>query len=165
MSLPEPKLGEKIVRKDFDCIEQAWLMGFLVHQGVASPGLKVSPFAADGIATQKKNISSQLFKIKNWEIREGDYKDIEDVEATWYVDPPYQVGGYKYKHNKMDFPALADWCKSRRGQVIVCENTKADWLPFKPMITNHGAIFTTTEAIWSNLPTAFDNEQISMDFG
>src|SRR3990167_9750884 len=37
--LPEPTVGQKINRDDFDCIEQAWLMGFLVQQGVSSPML------------------------------------------------------------------------------------------------------------------------------
>jgi hypothetical protein len=27
--------------------------------------------------------------------------------------------------------ALGDWCKTRPGQVIVCENDGATWLPFR----------------------------------
>jgi hypothetical protein len=48
------------------------------------------------------------------------------------------------------------------GQTIVCENTKADWLPFKPMVQFVGLQKTTTEAIWSNERTAFDDEQLSL---
>ena len=41
-------------------------------------------------------------------------------------------------------------CETRRGQVIVCENTKATWLPFQPLIQLSGQKHTTTEAIWRN---------------
>lgn len=161
LSLPEPKLGETINRNDFDCIEQAWLMGFLVQQGVNAPRLTVSKYAVDGIATQKKNIASQLWKIRNWEIRLGSYDDIENTEATWFIDPPYQFGGEWYvKSTKdIDFSLLADYCKTRLGQTIVCENTKADWLDFKPMKEMQGSMYKTTEAIWSNMPTNYDNVQ------
>lgn len=161
LSLPEPKLGETINRDDYDCIEQAWLMGFLVQQGVNAPRLTVSKYAIDGIATQKKNIVSQLWKIRNWKIRLGSYDEIENQEATWFIDPPYQFGGEWYvKSTKdIDFRLLADYCKTRLGQTIVCENTKADWLDFKPMKEMQGLMYKTTEAIWSNMPTNYDNVQ------
>jgi hypothetical protein len=59
---------------------------------------------------------------------------------------------------------LAEWCKERNGQAIVCENTKATWLPFKPMKEMQGTMFKTTEAIWSNIKTNYDNEQILLQF-
>jgi site-specific DNA-adenine methylase len=162
--LPEPKRGETIDRKDFDCIEQAWLMGFLVQQGVNAPRLTVTKYAESAIATQKKNIIAGLPKIKHWEIRCGGYNDAGDGEATWFIDPPYQIGGEWYvKSNRaIDYGALAEWCRTRRGQVIVCENTKADWLPFKPMKEMWGAAYKTTEAIWSNGRTSYDDEQQSL---
>ena len=84
---------------------------------------------------------------------------MKNTEATWFIDPPYQFGGHAYVENKINFNHLSNWCKTREGQVIVCENTKADWLPFKPMINNKGTHKITTEAIWSNIPTNYDNEQ------
>jgi len=46
------------------------------------------------------------------------------------------------------------------GQIIVCENTKADWLPFLPMKKIQGAAQSfTTEAIWSNHKTNYDDIQ------
>jgi len=53
---------------------------------------------------------------------------------------------------------------SRNGQVIVCENTKADWLPFKPMVEMQGTMFRTTEAIWSNQRTNYDAQQTTLQF-
>jgi hypothetical protein len=55
-----------------------------------------------------------------------------DIEATWFVDPPYnnRAGSY-YIENSIDYVALGTWCHERRGQAIVCENEGADWLPFR----------------------------------
>jgi site-specific DNA-adenine methylase len=164
LKLPEPKLGETIRREDFDCIEQAWLMGFLVQQGVNAPRLTVTKFAVDNIYHQKQTIANNLFKIKHWQIQLGSYEDIPNQEASWFIDPPYQVGGeYYVKNNRsLDYASLATWCQTRQGQVLVCENTKATWLPFKPMKTMTGAMYTTTEALWSNLPTDFDFAQYKL---
>ena len=113
-----------------------------------------------------KKIAKQLYKIRHWEIKLGSYDEIENVEATWFIDPPYEFGGHEYKcsNENIDFDKLAEWCKERNGQAIVCENTKATWLPFKPMKEMQGTMFKTTEAIWSNLKTNYDNEQILLQF-
>lgn len=163
MSLPNIKAGTIIDRKDFDCIEQAWLMGFMIQAGVNAPRLTVTPMGADNIKNSKRFISENLFKIKHWKIEQGVYDDIPNQEATWFIDPPYQFGGEYYRHGnqKIDFVALGEWSRSRLGHIIVCENTKADWLPFKPMKELHGTIHETTEAIWSNFPTEYDYLQMS----
>ena len=101
--------------------------------------------------------------IRHWEIRHGNYTDITNEQATWFIDPPYQFGGeyYRYGNSGINFHYLAQWCKSRAGQVIVCENTKADWLPFWPMRELNGSKHKTTEAIWSNYPTGFEATQLN----
>lgn len=164
-SLPILPLGTKINRKDFDCIEQAWLMGFIVQQGVNAPRLTVSKFADEAnMRSQIRNIASSLFKIKHWKIELGSYEQISNQEATYFIDPPYKYGGEYYVegNKKLDFKSLGKWCQSRRGQAIVCENTKADWLPFYPLRQLTGTIHTTTEAIWSNLPHDFMVRQQSL---
>lgn len=68
--------------------------------------------------------------------RQGDYSDAPDIVATWLIDPPYQRAnrrGYREGASGIDYAALADWVLSRRGQVIVCEQEGADWLPFQPL--------------------------------
>ncbi len=71
-------------------------------------------------------------------------------------------GGAAYVENKIDFKHLAQWNRSRNGQVIVCENTKATWMDFKPMILNKGTHKQTTEAIWLNNKSHFDNTQTTL---
>lgn len=164
LSLPVLKQGDKINRDDFDCIEQAWLMGFIVQDAVNAPRLTVSKFAAANIAYEIKDIASQLHKIKHWKIELGSYEGIPNQEATWFIDPPYQFGGeYYVKGNKgMDYQSLADWCATRQGQSIVCENTKADWMRFYPMKEFQGLRKKTVEAIWSNQPHDYTAKQEAM---
>jgi site-specific DNA-adenine methylase len=164
-NLPRPQGGEDIRNYTWSCEEEKLFMGFVVTYGAFQPGNIVSVSKAKSrgnfIEFTLGRISKNLYKIRHWDIRHGDYNDIPNDEATWFIDPPYQHGGHKYKcsNKKIDFALLRDWCMSRRGQVIVCENTKADWMDFKPMIQQRGSWTTTTEAIWSNEPTAYDHVQ------
>lgn len=158
--LPVMKLGETL--DDFDLTkEEKVFMGFVVQQGTTGLRKTVSSYAVDGIKSNLESIASQLFKIKHWQIRQDSYENIANETATWFIDPPYQFGGHEYKcsNKNIDFKQLSNWSIGRMGQVIVCENTKADWMDFKPMVEMQGAMFKTTEAIWSNYPTAYDNVQ------
>lgn len=78
----------------------------------------------------RARVADWLPAISHWDVRCGGYADLPDVEATWFVDPPYQGLPGMYKKAQIDYAHLAEWCRTRRGQVIVCENEGADWLPF-----------------------------------
>lgn len=79
---------------------------------------------------------------RGWEVRCASYADLGDSEATWFVDPPYQSLQDAYLDNKaanyavkaVDFEHLGRWCIERTGQLIVCEQDPADWLPFLPFV-------------------------------
>jgi hypothetical protein len=82
-----------------------------------------------------------------------DFESTPDTEATWFVDPPYAVAGKSYKVRFTDYPRLAEWCKGREGQVIVCENEGADWLPFTPLtdakaFAGRGRLGVSGEVAW-----------------
>lgn len=132
------------------------LIGFSINGGSASPKKTASTKGnfGSGWAKTQKNIAANLHKIRHWDIRCGEYTDIESYHdnskgATWFIDPPYQDKGKYYRHNKIDFPHLANWCKERAGQVLVCENMGADWLPFQPLKELYGQKNKLTyEAIW-----------------
>lgn len=84
----------------------------------------------------------------------GSYLDAPDIEATWFIDPPYQFAnrrGYRHGAAGVDFQQLAEWVRSRRGQVIVCEQAGADWLPFRPLydLNSHRGS-RSTEVVWTN---------------
>lgn len=96
-----------------------------------------------------------------------DWRSCPDIEATWFIDPPYIAQGHHYTHGSegIDYDDLADWCMSRRGQVIVCEAEGADWLPFRPharvqaMMSSRGKRFIS-EVIWTNDPACVATKQI-----
>ena len=164
MSLPNLRKGDTIKRKEFDCDEAFWLVGFFCQTSAAAPGQTVTEFSDGDMESRKKYVASCLEKIRHWNIIEGTYYSLPNDEATWFIDPPYQKGGEHYVHSNISYSYLGKWCKERNGHIIVCENTNANWLPFKPVVKLNGTVKKTVEAIWSNYPTAFDNEQLKMQF-
>lgn len=92
----------------------------------------------------------KFFKIRDRiSFKRCDYRDVENIEATWFIDPPYQVlnkngsifqNGEGYSRNcnasNLDFKELAEYCLARNGQLIVCEKDGADWLPFQEFRKN-----------------------------
>lgn len=80
-----------------------------------------------------RRIADMVPKIKHWQILQGDYTDAPDVEATWFIDPPYVNLKRGYAYRGIDYNKLADWCKSRKGQVIACEQEGANWLSFQQL--------------------------------
>ena len=95
---------------------------------------------------------------------EGTYRDAPNVEACWYIDPPYQnVKGYRHGNAGIDYADLADFCLTRRGQVIVCEQAGADWLPFRPFSRLVSSVNTTTQEVWwTNDPRDYGGEQMAL---
>ena len=164
------KPGQSLDEFTFDCEEAKSLMGFIVGYGMERPlktaSVKRMTERPNHVNYSLNRIENNLFKIKHWNIELGEYNEIKNQKATWFIDPPYQFGGHSYVHNnkKIDFKYLGDWCKFRTGQVIVCENMKADWMDFKPMVQHRGSKGNQKEAIWSNHKTNFDTIQQSIQF-
>lgn len=157
-----PKLKTGLVLDTLNISEEEkMLLGMLAGAACTTPRKKVSLFGGENNNKNKmKNIADSLFKIKHWVIQQGSYEDITNQEATWFIDPPYQFGGHAYVESKIDYGALNVWSIERMGQIIVCENTKANWMNFKAMSKMRGAnMGHTVEAIFSNFPTAFDYQQ------
>lgn len=111
-----------------------WLLQACANQGTAgSKGIHdiITPFAAKCWHRLPKKLSLFIPQINHWKITEEHYQDLPDLEATWFIDPPYNnSAGQRYQTSKIDYGVLAEWCRTRKGQVIVCENAGADWLPF-----------------------------------
>jgi len=120
------------------CKEARHLIGFWCNKGTAAPRKRLSAWAA-GSPGQfwgeriRERVASQVDAISHWTITHGSYADISNTAATWFVDPPYEVQGKHYRCGSkgIDFPALGKWCRARQGQVIVCEQEGAKWLPFR----------------------------------
>lgn len=150
MSLPDLNIGDNIDNFPNLCQEERWLIGFCINSASAVP--KKTAQKRTQWNRSKIEIANNLYKVKHWKAFVAEYKDIKDeCIATWFIDPPYQYGGiyYRYNNSKLDYSDLAEWCQTRIGQVIVCENDKADWLPFTPLAELHGQLHTTKEVIYT----------------
>jgi len=161
-----PDLRPEQSLDDFDLSrEQRLLIGWWLNKGTASPCKSPSKWMRDlhgkPAASQfwgykvRERIASQLPAIRHWSVYLCDYSQIEDTTATWFIDPPYQGAGkdYKCSARAIDFDNLGEWCRMRDGQVIVCENEGAAWLPFKTfrnVKATHGAARSgrSAEVIW-----------------
>lgn len=109
-------------------------------------------------------IAHAVTEIRHWHAIWEDYRMLDGLAfnpATWFIDPPYQNIKYaSYKHNRsqINYTKLANWCKSLPGQVIVCEQEGANWLPFRPCCEVSGmrgkmrgiAGATSKEVVWTN---------------
>lgn len=142
----------------------AALIGFWLNKGSAQPCQKPSAWMRGGTHASsfwgrevRARIASQVGAIKHWTLIYGSYDTAPDLEATWYIDPPYQragAGGH-YRRWIADYATLGAWCRTRRGQTIVCEEVGADWLPFEPFGVFKANESRTggkrcAEAIWLN---------------
>jgi len=146
--------------------EARWLIGLNINAGSDRPYNRISKFAVkwrppwDGFENfwgekRRARISRQVEFIKHWRIIEGDYSLAPNLEATWFVDPPYERTGKAYRYHELDRNQLADWIRARRGQVIACEAEGAKWMPFQLLGTfksSPGAKRSgkTAESIWTN---------------
>lgn len=138
------------------------IMGFWCNLGSASRRRTPTEWSLikSGWNTMARNrLASDINRVvsRPWTILD-EWRSIPDIEATWFIDPPYQRAGKHYKHgsDEIDYASLSEWCKSRRGQVIVCENNGATWLPFvhlehvKSMSLRCSGNRKSAEAVWSN---------------
>ncbi len=123
-----------------------WLVGFAMNAACVAPCTKLSAgrkklrgmgrIYEGWSEAQRERVASQVESIRHWQIIEGDYTAAPDMTATWFIDPPYsnKAGSY-YVHSDVNYTDLADWCRARSGQAMVCENEGATWAPFKTFAT------------------------------
>ncbi len=142
LKIPDLKQGQTV--DDLKVPQEArWLVGFWLNRAAASPRRSPSRWMRDGIRPGsfwgkrvRETVASQVEFIRHWKVFNCSYEDCpEPGPATWFVDPPYEAAGrhYRFGSEQIDFRELASWCLSRAGQVIVCENGGATWLPFREL--------------------------------
>ena len=157
MSMPELKVGDKS-SEFLHIIHAATKMAFKYKT------IKVTPVLARNWEISKRIMAANLYKIKHWQIICADYTESPNIEATWFIDPPYinQSGmGYQFSSKSIDYHNLSAWAMNRRGEVIFCEGEGGDYLPFRPLIDLKGvAGKTSKEVIFYKSP--FGNRQINL---
>ena len=158
LALPDIITGQKITDYDVS-IGARYLIGFCINPGSSCP--KITASKRSKWENYKVQLADFVPRIKHWQFFQQSYTDIPNEQATWFVDPPYQKAGkYYFGHSKIDFPALGAWCRQRQGQVIVCENQGADWLPFQFLTDHQGSMQKNTEVVYIQDDTDASNETI-----
>jgi len=152
-ALPDPEPGDDIAKFNLPR-PQRMLLSHSMNKGSQYGKRTYSGWAAedDAVGAFKRRLLQYLPMIRNWKVTHQDYRKLENIEACWFIDPPYQHSGHHYPHPIKDYGDLADWCRTRKGQVIVCEDDFADWLPFKPFKrVKWGRMkYSRLEVIWTN---------------
>lgn len=132
--LPNLNIGDK-TSEFLHIIHAATKMAFKYRT------IKVTPVLERNWGISKRTMAQNLYKIKHWKIICGDFTEAPDVEATWFIDPPYKGAsglGYQYDSNVIDYTKLSAWALSRKGEIIFCEGDNGDYLPFKPLVDLKG---------------------------
>lgn len=152
LALPELNVGQSV--DDFNLPQEArWLIGFWLNRGSAQPKKTKTAYSARIELSQliwslraRERIASQLCGIRDWTIKQESYINVADEHATWFIDPPYTDKGKHYRFSHVDYSHLAKWCQTRSGNLIVCEQSGARWLPFEPL-----AIIKSTRGVSSEI--------------
>lgn len=158
LMLPNLKPGEKV--PDSLAPEERWLLGYCINPGsstVRNPTKKAMPRSNWNYLQNR--IAHDLYKIRHWKIYNAPFSMASRTirePATWFIDPPYQHQGYQYTAQVgISYSDLGEWCQQLPGQVIVCEASGADWLPFKPLISMKSINKKNPsyiEMVWYNQP-------------
>jgi site-specific DNA-adenine methylase len=130
LALPELRTGERST-EFLHIVHAATKMAFKYKR------IKVTPVLERNWEISKRVMAASLHKVKHWEILEADYTTAPDIEATWFIDPPYKAApgdGYAFGSSSLNYVALADWVQERSGQIICCEGEFGDYLPFKKLL-------------------------------
>lgn len=158
LALPDIEVGQRIDELDVPHGAQT-LMGWWLGSALAYPRRQRTRKGWNnrhGIrgwgADTRRILAGQVDRIKSWTVIQAQYMSAPDIEATWFVDPPYQgrPGVYYGAHGShhIDFDRLGAWCRRLRGGVVVCENVGAQWLPFQRLARTQAARCTSDEAVW-----------------
>lgn len=155
-----PNAGDKTDDHAYLRQEERDLIGFWLNRNSAMPKRTRTAYSARTDRGQlvwgeraRERTAYVVTRIKAWTVIEGDFSAAPDIETTWFIDPPYADKGRYYRHRLTaeDFPRVAEFARSRRGQVIVCEgDNHGDWLPFRPLGSFKSARGRAQEFVWTN---------------
>lgn len=141
--------------------EAKWLIGFWLNRGSAQPKKSRTAYSArtdkrqlNWGARAKQRIARQLPMIQkdyNWRVAKRPFWEAPDIRATWFIDPPYGDKGrhYRFSTTCVDYHRLAQWSRARLGQIIVCENVGATWLPFVALGSFKSTRGRSAEAVYT----------------
>ena len=158
LSLPLDNNGHQFCKEYpiSDCniaAEAKILIGFWLTESQTSSSRYPLSKSRGGNWTDRKRamIANQVDAIRHWKIENKSYAEVDNQECTWHIDPPYSQAGKRYRNSNIDYSHLAEWCKERQGQAIVCEQKGASWLDFSTFKkASNGSNKKYEEVMWTN---------------
>lgn len=137
------------------------LIGFFCGYALAKPREVLSPNVDWSLYPMKHWTDQSRAKVAEnrkamgdrWHFLAGGFSDAPDIEATWFIDPPYSnAAGKRYQQKITSYSDLAAWSINRKGRVIVCENEGANWMNFERATVQTGgnSRSKSIESIWVN---------------
>jgi len=133
-NLPELEVGQKS-SEFLHIIHAATKMAFHFKT------IKVTPVLARNWEISRRHMLLNLHKVKHWKIICSDYQEAPNCRATWFIDPPYRGDsglGYRHGSKDLDYNRLASWAIQRKGEVLFCEGSGGNYLPFRPLVEQKG---------------------------
>lgn len=162
LSLPLDSNGHKFCKEYpvSDCnisAEAKLLIGFWLTESQTSSSRYPLSKSRGGNWSERKRemLANQVDCIKHWQVKKKSYNEITSgKKCTWFIDPPYSQAGKRYVNNTINYEQLAEWCRERQGQTIVCEQSGADWLEFATFQkVSNGSNKKYEEVMWTNVPS------------
>ena len=126
--------------------------------------MKVTKRMLEVFEYQRRRILDLLWIRNRISFIHDDYRAFPNIEATWFIDAPYQKPTDRLLKNassrrNAEYAELSEYAKSRKGQVIVCEKDGANWLPFERFKTNKNSLDRKyAEVVW------YSRHWVQLDF-
>lgn len=137
--------------------EARWLIGWWLNKGSSSVKHKASSWLKSGIRPNsmwgravRERIARQVPFIRHWKVFNASWESCPVHDATWFIDPPYQVGGSCYTYHDIDYKVLSTWVQQLPGLVIACGQSSDTWLPFRHFHNARGQAKKSSEVVWTN---------------
>lgn len=156
LALPDLKPGE--TTDDLALPQEArWLIGFWLNRGSAQPKKTQTAYSRRSDRAQlvwgvraRQRIAAAHAAIAHWQVIEGDYSDVPRwPDTTYFVDPPYVDKGRYYRYHDVEHLAVGVFAQGLPGDVIVCEQEGAEWLPFQLLNDSKSTRGRTAEVVWT----------------
>lgn len=137
--------------------EARWLIGFWLNRGSAQPKKTQTAYSRRTDRQQlvwgeraRLRLAASVHAVHHWQVRHGSYEDApRDTEALYFVDPPYVEKGRHYRFGKVDHDQVGAWAKDLPGDIVVCEQAGATWLPFEPVASIKSTRGRSEEVAWT----------------
>jgi hypothetical protein len=111
--------------------EARWLIGFWLNRGSAQPKKTQTAYSRRTDRQQlvwgeraRLRIAASLHAVAHWQIRH-------------------------YRYSNVDHDQVGAWAKDLPGDVVVCEQAGATWLPFEPLASIKSTCGRSDEVAWT----------------